>query len=217
MQDVLAYLRAAAGDRMAIAPVLNRPNRYLARAVIEEAERIAARTGGDLLDAIGHTGLLRTWQLRPVEELRGSPARALSRMAAPDAIGYVRTVIGYDDYLQEYAGRAGGSPDELLGLLAEVERTAPRLMLTAYLGHVEAFSAEADRKVPEGAPAVTLVTCHRAKGLEFPRVVVAGVIDRLLPHRSNADAEEERRLMYVAVTRASEQALGQRAPLLRGA
>ncbi len=204
VQDVLAYLRAAAGDRMAIAPVLNRPNRYLARAVIEEAERIAARTGGDLLDAIGHTGLLRTWQLRPVEELQDH-LRALSRMAAPDAIGYVRTVIGYDDYLREYAGRAGGSPDELLGLLAEVERTAPRLMLTAYLGHVETFSAEADRKVPEGAPAVTLVTCHRAKGLEFPRVVVAGVIDRLLPHRSNADAEEERRLMYVAVTRASEQ------------
>lgn len=204
VQDVLAYLRAAAGDGMAILPVLNRPNRYLARAVAEEAARIAARTHGDLLAAIGQTGLLRSWQLRPVEELQDH-LRALSRMTAPDAIGYVRTIIGYDDYLREYAARAGGRPDELLGLLAEVERTAPRLLLPAYLGHVESFSAEADRRAPDGAPAVTLVTCHRAKGLEFRFVVVAGAIDRLLPHRSNADVEEERRLMYVAVTRAREQ------------
>ena len=204
VQDVLAYLRAAAGDGTAILPVLNRPNRYLARAVVEEAGRIAAATHGDVLAAIGQTGLLRTWQLRPVEELQDH-LRAIGRMTAPDAIGYVRTVIGYDDYLREYAARAGGNAEELLGLLAEVERTAPRLMLPAFLAHVETFSAEADRRVPDGAPAVTLVTCHRAKGLEFPRVVVAGAVDRLLPHRSNADVEEERRLMYVAVTRASEQ------------
>ncbi len=203
VQDVLAYLRAAAGDRMALLPVLNRPNRYLARAVAEEAARIAGATDGDLLAAIGRTGLLRTWQLRPVEELEDH-LRALGRMTAPEAIAYVRSVIGYDDYLQEYAARAGGRPDELLGLLAEVQRTAPRLLLPAYLGHVAAFSAQADRKAPEGQ-AVTLVTCHRAKGLEFPRVVVAGAVDRLLPHRSNPDVEEERRLMYVAVTRAREE------------
>jgi DNA helicase-2/ATP-dependent DNA helicase PcrA len=204
VQDLLAYLKAAAGDPLAIEPVLNRPNRYLARAVVQEARRIAAATGTGLLEAIGQTGLVRTWQLRPVEELQDH-LRALRRLPAPDAIAYVRSVIGYDDYIREYASRAGGSPEEMLGLLAEVERTCPRLLLTAFLAQVEAFSAQADRQAPPGEGAVTLVTCHRAKGLEFRRVVVAGAVDRLLPHRGNPDREEERRLMYVALTRASEQ------------
>ncbi|MFZ5824755.1 MAG: ATP-dependent helicase [Bacillota bacterium] len=204
VQDVLAYLRAATGEPFAIEQVLNRPTRYLSRAVVQEARRIAEATGLDLLGAIPQTGLLRSWQLRPVEELRDH-LYALIRMQAPDAIGYVRTIIGYDDYIKEYAAREGGSADEMLGLLAEVERTSPRLMLTAFLAQVESFTAQSGQRVAEGEEAVTLVTCHKAKGLEFKRVVVVGAIDKLLPHRSSEDIEEERRLMYVAMTRAGER------------
>lgn len=204
VQDVLAYLKAATGEPFALEPVLNRPTRYLSRAVAQEARRIAEATGLDLLSAIAQTGMLRSWQLRPVEELRDH-LHALLRMQAPDAIGYVRTIIGYDDYIREYAAREGGSADEMLGLLAEVERTSPRLMLTAFLAQVETFSSQAGQKVAEGDEAVTLVTCHKAKGLEFRRVVVVGAIDKLLPHRGSDDIEEERRLMYVAMTRAGER------------
>ncbi|MFZ5817289.1 MAG: ATP-dependent helicase, partial [Bacillota bacterium] len=204
VQDVLAYLRAAVGEPFAIEPVLNRPTRYLSRAVVQEARRIAESAGLDLLSAIPQTGMLRSWQLRPVEELLDQ-LYALRRMQAPDAIGYVRTIIGYDDYIKEYCEREGGSPDEMLGLLSEVERTSPRLMLTAFLAQVDSFSSEAGRRPAEGEEAVTLATCHKAKGLEFRRVVVVGAIDKLLPHRGSDDIEEERRLMYVAMTRAGER------------
>lgn len=204
VQDVLAYLRAAVGEPFAIEPVLNRPTRYLARAVIQEARRIAETTGCSLMQGLSQTGMVRSWQLRPVEELQDH-LYALRRMVAPDAIAYVRSIIGYDDYIREYSAKEGGSADEMLGLLSEVERTSPRLMLTAFLAQVESFSAQAGRQAADGEEAVTLVTCHRAKGLEFKRVVVAGAIERLLPHRGNPDVEEERRLMYVAMTRASER------------
>jgi len=204
VQDLLAYLRAATGDPFAIEPVLNRPTRYVSKAVVQEARRIAEARGCDLLTAIPLTGLLRSWQLRPLEELQDH-LRALRLMTAPDALGYARSIIGYDDYIREYSAKEGGSADEMLGLLAEVERTSPRLMLTAFLAQVDSFSSQASQRVPEGEDAVTLVTCHKAKGLEFKRVVVVGAIDKLLPHRGSDDLEEERRLMYVAMTRAGER------------
>lgn len=204
VQDVLCYLRAALGDSAAVEPVINRPSRYISRAVLEEAKRIAARRGCRLLDAIGETELLRSWQLRPVEELRDHLQR-LALMNAPQAIGYVRRVVGYDDYIQEYCAREGGSAEEMLGLLAEVERTVPDVPLMAFLAHVDAYSSRSDWAAGAGEEAVTLLTCHKAKGLEFPRVVVAGVTDKMLPHRGSENPEEERRLLYVAMTRASER------------
>lgn len=204
VQDVLSYLRAATGDLGAIEPVINRPTRYISRAVMQEAKAIAGRTGLDVLSAIAQTGLLRSWQLRPIEELIDHLLR-LSTLPAPDAIGYVRTVIGYDDYIREYCTREGGSADEMLGLLSEVQRTTPAMPVLQFLAHVDSFSARSGQAAEDGESAVTLVTCHKAKGLEFPHVVVIGAIDKLMPHRGAEDLEEERRLMYVAMTRAKER------------
>jgi DNA helicase II / ATP-dependent DNA helicase PcrA len=204
VQDVLAYLRTAVGDAGAIEQVVNRPTRYISRAVLEEARRVAARSGCDLLTAVGQTGLLKSWQLRPIEELIDH-LRRLTVMNAPDAIGYVRRVIGYDEYIQDYASREGGSADDLTGLLAEVERTSPNLPLVSFLAQVESFSSRGTRNGAAEEDAVTLVTCHKAKGLEFPRVIVVGATDKLMPHRGAEDIEEERRLMYVAMTRAIDR------------
>ncbi|MGE5674777.1 MAG: ATP-dependent helicase [Mycobacterium leprae] len=202
VQDVLAYLRAATGHPTAIGQVLNRPNRYIARAVAQQAESMATRQRTDILTALYQIPQLQYWQLRPVEEL-SDHLRRLSRMTAPEAIGYVRRIIGYDDYIQEYCDRAGGQPDEMFALLSEVEKSSPPLMLTAFLAYVDTFSG---KTAQAGAgDAVTLVTCHKAKGLEFPRVVVAGAVEKVMPHRGSGDLEEERRLLYVAMTRAVDQ------------
>lgn len=204
VQDVLAYLRAATGAIEALEQVINRPNRYISRAVMQEAKAISARTGLDLLSAIGQTGLLRSWQLRPIEELMDHLCR-IAVMTAPQAIGYARRLIGYDEYIQEYCAREGGSADEMLGVLGEVERTAPALTLTAFLAQVDSFATRGSRSVGAEEDAVTLVTCHKAKGLEFRRVVVVGATDKLMPHRGAEDLEEERRLMYVAMTRSIDR------------
>lgn len=212
VQDVLCYLRLASGVGTVedLEKVINRPNRYVSRKVLAEAQLVAdtGKNGLDVLHAIGQTGLLKGWQLRPLEEL-ADHLRRLSEMAAPDAIGYVRTVIGYDDYLVEYAERAGGTPDEMLTVLGEVQRTAPALLPAAFLAEVQSFGDRtlqaSSTRGHDGLDEVTLVTCHKAKGLEFPCVVVAGAVAGLMPHRSSDDQEEERRLFYVAMTRAKER------------
>ncbi|HWI61440.1 MAG TPA: ATP-dependent helicase [Symbiobacteriaceae bacterium] len=204
VQDVLCYLRAATGRIETLEGVINRPNRYMSRQVMQEAKAISARTGADLLTAIGETGLLRSWQFRPIEELMDHLRRVMT-MTAPEAISYVRRFIGYDDYIQEYSAREGGSADEMLGLLSEVERTSPKVDLAAFLAQVDSFSSRGAATAAAGEDAVTLVTCHKAKGLEFPRVIVVGATDKLMPHRGSDDVEEERRLMYVAMTRAVER------------
>jgi DNA helicase II / ATP-dependent DNA helicase PcrA len=203
VQDILSYLRAATGNIDALEGVINRPNRYISRQVMQEAKRLTARGDTDLLTAIGQTGLLRSWQLRPIEELMDH-LRRVSVLQAPDAINYVRRFIGYDEYIQEYCAREGGSADEMLGLLSEVERTSAKVPLTAFLAQVDSFSTRGASSAA-GDDAVALVTCHKAKGLEYPRVIVVGAIDKLMPHRGADDVEEERRLMYVAMTRAVER------------
>lgn len=203
VQDVLCYLKAAVGDRMALESVINKPTRYVSRQVLDAAKLKAPLYNNDLLAAIGGTGLLRSWQLRPIEEL-GDHLVQLAELPAPDAIGYVRTIIGYDDYIDQWAAKQGGTADEILGILAEVERNAPKVPIPEFLRQVETWNAKARSRSGDG-DAVTLVTCHKAKGLEYPCVVVAGAVDRLMPHKGAEDLEEERRLMYVAMTRAMER------------
>lgn len=203
VQDVLCYLRAAAGDRMALEMVINKPTRYISRQVLDAAKAKAPLHNRDLLAAIEGTGLLKSWQLRPIEDLADHLVQ-LADLSAPDAIGYVRTIIGYDDYIDQWAAKQGGSADEILGILAEVEKNAPKLSIPEFLHQVETWNAKA-RSRGGTEDAVTLVTCHKAKGLEYPCVVVAGAVDRLMPHKGAEDLEEERRLMYVAMTRAMER------------
>ena len=206
VQDVLAYLHLAAGQGTweLVEQVINRPNRFVSRQVLAAARQIHAERGYPPLAAIGATGLLPFWHVQRLDELTVHLER-VAALTAPEAIAYVRSVIGYDDYLVEYHSRAGGSPAEAQGLLAEVQRAAPGAAVPAFLAAVDARSAGSEwGSARPGEPAVTLSTCHKAKGLEFPLVVVCGAVDGLMPHRSNLNIDEERRLCYVAMTRARD-------------
>jgi len=206
VQDVLAYLRLAAGQGEwdQLEQVINRPNRYVSRQVLAAARRLHAEKGVPPLRAVGATGLLPFWHVQRLDEL-ADHLRRVSALQAPEAIAYVRSVLGYDDYLTEYHARAGGSAEETRGLLAEVQRAAPEADLPAFLAAVDGHRAETEwGNAGPGDSAVTLATCHKAKGLEFPLVVVCGAVDGLLPHRSSRDIDEERRLCYVAMTRARD-------------
>ncbi len=198
-QDVLAYLRLAAGDQdpALVAQIINRPNRYISR----QALQAAAAGGGTLLPALAEAAGLARWQRERVVEL-GGHLRRLGTLTAPEAIAYVRAQIGYDDYIREYCEQKGGEVGEMLGLLAELAAGAPPVPVPAFLQQVESYGARRpETDTAEGDDAVTLVTCHRAKGLEFPVVILIGAVDGMMPHRSAETVEEERRLFYVAMTR----------------
>jgi len=117
-------------------------------------------------------------------------------------------MIEYKDYLfnQENGDERWENILELHAVAREYDSLDPRDALAAFLEKISLVS-DVD-ELDERSNAVTLITLHQAKGLEFPVVFITGIEEGLLPHRKSVDIdeiEEERRLCYVGITRAKER------------
>ncbi len=223
IKDAIAYLRAVANpdDTVNIRRILNVPRRGLgerAEAMLAaHAERERVSFGQALADAEHVIGLatrsataVRAFAdlLAGLRELAASgagPAEVLD--AALDRSGYLAELRASDD--PQDASRIENLA-ELHAVAAEFSESEPDGDLGDFLERV-ALVADSDQ-IPDAdasAGVVTLMTVHTAKGLEFPVVFVTGLEDGTFPHqRSLADAEElaeERRLAYVALTRARQR------------
>lgn len=223
IKDAVAYLRAIANpdDAVNIRRILNVPKRGLgdrSEAMITahaEREQISFGAAVGQADAIlglatravttltEFAGMLQS--LRDLAAGGATPAELLDE--ALERSGYLRELRASDD--PQDASRVENLA-ELHAVAAEFAESDPDGDLGDFLERV-ALVADADQ-IPEGAGesgVVTLMTVHTAKGLEFPVVFVTGLEDGTFPHqRSLADAEElaeERRLAYVALTRARER------------
>jgi DNA helicase-2/ATP-dependent DNA helicase PcrA len=116
--------------------------------------------------------------------------------------GYREYILGKDDGEERWENII-----ELRNVAGEYNELAPEEALTAFLEKVSLVS-DID-ELNEKTDAVTLITLHQAKGLEFPAVFIVGLEEGILPHRKSFDApeemEEERRLCYVGITRAKKR------------
>lgn len=219
VKDLLAYLRLAVNpvDTAAFWRALNTPKRGLGDAV---RARLEARLGAGaenlveaLREALQEGGLARgatsaTALLALLDELRArsaEPADVLLRLVL-ERTGYLDWIAGEDE---RGAMERVGNVQELLESAAAFAATAADPGLASYLAEA-ALLTDADR-LEEGADRLLLLTAHNAKGLEFDVVIVAGLEEGLFPHASSLDVpselEEERRLFYVALTRARDQVL----------
>jgi DNA helicase-2/ATP-dependent DNA helicase PcrA len=138
--------------------------------------------------------------------------KRLGAMKPQNAVRYIRNVIGYDEYLKEYAASKGISTKGLIETIEEIESSASGFnTILLYMQHVEEVSEKLGEKDYEnfGRNNVKLLTMHRAKGLEFDTVFICGSVDGLTPYikddSAGDDLEEERRLYYVAMTRAKRE------------
>jgi len=214
IKDVLAYLRLLINpaDALALKRVINQPPRG-----------IGATTAGRVLEQSAATGR-DVWQvLRQVEAAPGLSAAAQAKVKKfVELIELLQGRLGqpvaeilratYQQSGLAAAHAAAGDEDaadnvaELINSAAEYDAQAPTPALAEYLQQI-ALVSDADA-YDENAGAVALMTLHAAKGLEFPAVFIAGIEDGLLPHSrsrdSEEDVEEERRLLFVGVTRAKD-------------
>jgi DNA helicase-2/ATP-dependent DNA helicase PcrA len=226
VKDVLAYLRAAMNPRdlVSFLRILNVPRRGLGDRVRERIEERAARdgTGAEALRALvdggavtGAAAAKARALLDLLEDLRvrsGEPADRLieEALSRTDYLSYLDDAFPADVpdrrenvgelvvAAREFAERAAfGDPSVESGSLESF------LTEAALVADVDRWTDASDRAV--------LLTMHNAKGLEFPTVIVSGMEEGLLPHGSSRDddgeLEEERRLFYVALTRAREQVI----------
>lgn len=219
VRDALAYLRLLANprDRVALARALSAPARGLGPAATGWlADHAAEHHSGDLVSTLGDAGQverLRTSQRAAAVRL----GRALSKIAADvrtRSVGATVTEVilasGLARSLQRQAGREA---ERKLGRLRTLVRAARAYQAESEAPSLAGFLAGAAlTRDPEPeadeASRLSLATAHAAKGLEFECVWILGLEEGTLPHRralASEGLEEERRLCYVAMTRAKER------------
>ncbi|NMG32185.1 UvrD-helicase domain-containing protein [Aromatoleum evansii] len=220
IKHALAYLRLIANpdDDTAFSRVVNFPTRGIGARSLEALQDAARTWNASLYSTVPHLsgkpGTVLAQFVRLVEDLR----RDTARLPLPELVDHVLDASGLRDfYRSEKEGQERlENLDELINAAAnflgesgaDAEALAqPHALLADFLAHA---SLEAgDHQADAGSDAVQLMTVHSSKGLEFDVVFLSGLEEGLFPHENSAveneGLEEERRLMYVAVTRARER------------
>lgn len=205
-KDLFAYMEIAAGSRKRsdFYRIMNRPNRYFSRDAFDTPTVSFDRLKSFYQD--------RAWMEDRICDLEAD-LRAMSRLKPVAAVNYIRKVIGYDDYLRSYAEFRRMKPEELFETADKLAESAAEFeTFEAWKEHAVRYEEELKKQnleeTREAKDRVTLSTMHSAKGLEYPVVFVVDVNEGIVPHHKAglpADIEEERRLFYVALTRAKDR------------
>lgn len=153
----------------------------------------------------------KEWMLDRILKLEYD-LKLLRKMNPYSAINYIRKGIGYEEYLTEYANFRRIKVDELIDVLDELQEAAKNYpSFDAWFHHIEDYSKELqiqqkERNIPN-SNRVSLSTMHSSKGLEYKVVIIIDANEGITPHSkaiTDADMEEERRMFYVAMTRAKQ-------------
>lgn len=206
VKDMMEYLQLAAGkrDRSLFLTICNRPLRYLARNSMENRQVNFEDLRKFYCD--------KDWMLDIIDQF-DVDVRMMKNMAPYAAIQYIRKKIGYDDFLKEYAEKHQISWKQLMDVMAELEERSKNfksydeweIHIAKYTQELEEQQAKARKIKGERENKVQLMTIHSAKGLEFEDVFVIHANEGEIPHQKaekKDEIEEERRLFYVALTRA---------------
>ncbi|MGF1529174.1 MAG: UvrD-helicase domain-containing protein [Candidatus Competibacterales bacterium] len=217
VKDLLAYLRLLVNpdDDAAFLRIANVPRREIGPTTLEKLARYASGRDKSLLDASFELGLgqflgakahgrLEQFARLVVETgdraERGDPLAAVAELI--QAIAY-RGWLGEQCDDKRVAERRLKNVDALLGWLGRMDEDATLAERVAKMTLMDTLNRQEGDRDPD---AVALMTLHAAKGLEFPHVFIIGLEDDVLPHRNSLADErslaEERRLLYVGVTRA---------------
>ncbi len=226
VRDVMAYLKVLAhpSDEVALLRIINTPPRGIGTGTVQTLLEAAVKEGvplwqtlhlapenGDIADAAGQR----------IESFRQLVLRYRARFGKESLVDLVRNLLAEVQYkkelervyktAQEVETRLG-AVEEVVNSLAIYEEKSTEPTLLGFLEESTLAGREDQRddKGKRNEHAVTLMTLHSAKGLEFPRVYMVGMEEGLLPHQRSllqggSAIAEERRLAYVGVTRAQDE------------
>ncbi len=226
IKDILSYFKLASGqyDRENAARIINKPTRYIKRALITqpfsyEALRCCYENDNDMLNRINDMQF---------------DMKMLGKMPPYAAINYILKGVGYEDYIEEEISKKRLNKEEVYGKLEELKHLSRKYQdIKRFVKYINDQSNEAchlkekdnsqtsyvNKKVldkceqnkiysDEKKNAINIYTMHGCKGLEFRHVFIMDVCEGIIPYNKavlNEEIEEERRLMYVAMTRAKEK------------
>lgn len=205
VKNVLDYIRAAMGirDRALFLRIMNKPNRYLSRELLVEPvvsfEMLRTRVEG------------KNWALDNIDQFEYE-LKILAGLKPFAAVNFIRKAIGYDSYLAEYADYRHLNIDDLLSTLDDLQEIAKQYKtfdewFEGIDKYREEFEQHIKTKAKEQREGLVITTMHSAKGLEFDAVFILEANEGITPYKKavkTEEIEEERRMFYVAMTRARE-------------
>lgn len=203
-RDFQAYMRMALGgrDRGDFLMVMNRPNRYIGRDSVDRGEIS--------FENLRKYYMEKDWMVDRIDQLEVD-LKVISRMTPYAAIQYIRKSVGYDLFLNEYAIKRKMKLEDLQELIREMEERAKEFKtIEEWFAHIEKYTEELRLQAvtrTENRNAVSLMTFHAAKGLEYDTVFIIGANEDVTPYKKAElpeEMEEERRMFYVAMTRAKK-------------
>ncbi len=204
-KNLMGYIRFALGqrERGIFLQIANRPKRYISRESLSEPIIDMKHLKEYYSD--------KDWMIERIEKLEYD-IQMLEKMNPYSAINYIRKGIGYEDYLKEYADYRRIKVDELYEVLDEIQESARDYKTyEEWFVHIDEYAEElaeqARRQKENNVDSVTMTTMHSSKGLEFQVVYIIDANEGITPHHKailEADLEEERRMFYVAMTRAKQ-------------
>jgi superfamily I DNA/RNA helicase len=224
VRDLLAYLRLVQNpdDETSLLRVVNTPPRGVGDSTVDKVLAFATEHGisvGAAFERAPEIPGVQESAASAVREFRAMLARFASPEPGPQLVAVLRRLVGnlgYDAYLRmtypdarDFEARMAAVTEVVNFAENFVRRRGAAATLAEFLEELT-LNGDDDKSVKDAArrDAVTLMTLHAAKGLEFPRVFLVGCEEGILPHmRSVAEdtVEEERRLMYVGITRAQRR------------
>lgn len=200
--NIMDYMRAAKGDltRNRMLKIMNRPNRYISRSYLTEGQ-------------VNLDDLMECYNDKPymVEEILifMRDLERISVMKPYAAINYIRKAVGYDCYINEYAADRGIDAKEYIEILDDLQDMAKDFKsFDDWFFYRDEYAKKLKENLKEkdtSGDVVTLSTMHSSKGLEFDHVFIMNCTEKNIPHKKASEGneiEEERRMFYVAITRA---------------
>ncbi len=222
IKDLVAYLRVLRNprDNFSLMRIVNQPPRGIGKSTLELLRDRAVQLGQPLwdvlyLDDLGTLPARSATALRKFRDLIVGLQHTAAELPLPALLDRLLEATGYTDLYKDDDPEDLARLENINEFLSAAQefteensynRGSDEDLLTAFLDHVALVT---DLDTLQSEKGVSLMTLHSAKGLEFKAVVVAGLEDGLLPHFNSQgareDIEEERRLLYVGMTRARER------------
>ncbi len=220
IKDVLSYLKVLSNpaDTIALKRIINVPKRGLGDASIEKVENFANENNMSFYEALSHIDEItelktRAKKFKEFYEVMTEIEKDANELSVSELIESVLNKTGYVQLLQDEGTDEAlariENIDEFVSKAVEYEKSTDEPSLREFLEDI-ALVADIDNYEPD-EDTVVLMTMHSAKGLEFPYVFIVGMEEGMFPtyrvmqYGTNEDMEEERRLCYVAITRAKEE------------
>jgi len=204
IKDLIAYLKllVKTNDEVSLQRIINIPGRGIGQVTIGKIRQSAIENNTSFYDELKKSenekiiSFIKSLDYIKEQTLNLKPSEAIQK---------IYQLLNYGEYLKTIDGTWEDREQNILELVTsaqKMEADDPELTIKDYLLDIALYTSSLDKENIEDKNVVTLSTIHQVKGLEFPYVFVFGLNEGVLPLRG--DLEEERRIAYVAFTRAKE-------------